>query len=175
MNAGITNAIDLTVETLEFIRTNWDEQAEEFGLEDWQDPILRNDAERLLYPEGVQLNYNDAPRKGIAVSVGEPSRTENPIGTEFDADIEVEVDVSCETIISGASEVDDSTDWRTFVAAIRRTVLMERTYPLTDPDCRFDYRWLEVTNENPLPGTEETIDAFGTQFTVVWHGFERLP
>lgn len=175
MNAGITNAVDLTVETLEFIRVNWPTQAAEFGIDTWNDPILRNDAERKLFPDGQQLKYNDAPRRGNAVSVGEPSRTEQPVGTEYNADIEVEVDVTCETVVSGATEVSDSTDWRKFVAAIRRTLLMERTYPLTDPNCRFDYRWLEITNENPLPATEETRDSFGTTFTVIWHGYEVLP
>lgn len=175
MNAGITNAVDLTVETLEFIRVNWPTQATEFGIDTWNDPILRNDAERKLFPDGQKLKYNDAPRRGNAVSVGEPSRTEDPVGTEYNADIIVEVDVKCETVVGGATEVKNSTDWRKFVAAIRRTLQMERTYPLTDPNCRFDYRWLELDNENPLPATEETRDSFGTTWTCRYHGYEVLP
>lgn len=170
-----TGGLDLTIDTLEFIRTNWPAQATEFGIDDWNDPILRNDAERLLYPQGQQLDYNDAPRRGNAVTVGEPSKTQEPIGTEYDADVIVEVDVSCETVVRGASEVQTSTDWRRFVSAIQRAILTERSYPITDPNCRFDYRWLEIDNENPLPGTEETRDTFGTEWTTRWYGFERLP
>ena len=174
-NEGVTGGLDLTVETLEFIKNNYPEQAEEFDIDDWDEPILRNGAEQRLYPDRQQLDFNDAPRRGNAVTVSEPSENSNPIGTEFNADVIVEVDVSCETVIRGASDVQTSTDWRKLVEAIKRAILTERTYPITDPNCRFDYRWLEVDNENSLPGTEETRDSFGTEFTVIWHGFVRLP
>jgi len=173
-NDGVTGGLDLTVETLEFIKTNYAEQAEEFEIDDWDEPILRNGAEQRLYPDRQRLDFNDAPRRGNSVTVSHPSLTQSPIGTEFDADVLVEVDVSCETLINAASEVTTSTDWRRFVETIKRSILAERSYPITDPNCRFDYRWLEVNNENALPGTEEARDSFGTEFTVLWHGFHRL-
>lgn len=182
MSAGETGGLDLTVETLQFvldnfdtIAANFDEATDDQGNVVWDVPFLRNDAERRLYPDRTVLDYNDAIRQGDVVTVGEPSENDEPEGPGFDSDKEVEIDVTCETLTNGKSPIETSTDWRAFVQIIRRSILLERKFPITDPNCKYDYRWLEVDTENPLPEAEEARSHFGTEFTVRWHGFERLP
>jgi len=184
MSAGETGGIDLTVETLQFILDEFETVAAEFdratdgsGNVVWEDPILRNRKTKSLYPSGDTAGYtNQLSRNAYVVTVEETGATNSPIGTEFDFDVEAEVDVTIESVNNGFNEeISDSTDWETLKAIIKRCVLKNRKRPITDPSCRFDWRWITVTNETTLPESEENRDHYGYELTFEWNGFERNP
>jgi len=183
MSAGETGGIDLTVETLQFILDNWSTVAAGFdratdsqGAVVWEDPVLRNRKTKTLYPSGDTAGYtNQLSRNAYVVTVEETGQTNNPIGTEFDFDVEAEVDVKIESVNNGFNEeISDSTDWETLKSIIKRCILTNRKHPITDPSCRYDWRWLTVTNESTTPESEDNRDHYGYELTDSWMGYEKL-
>jgi hypothetical protein len=177
MSAGVTDGQDLTVETLEFIDSNWSTVAGNFSeASGWDKPVLRNHDNKTLYPSGETNGYTAQLRNNDVVTVQNGGRTDTPTGTEFDFDITWEVDVTCEALpTNGFSVIGDTTDWRVFVHIVRRSILTDRQSPITDPDCNFDWRWITIANESELPEAEENRDYYGTSVTCRWHGYESLP
>lgn len=177
MSAGATGGIDLTVETLEFIDTNWSTVAATFSeASGWDQPVLRNHDNKTLYPGGETNGYTAQLRNNDVVTVKNGGQNDDPTGVEFDFDVEWEIDVTCEAVPSnGFSEIGDTNDWRVFVDIIRRAILTDRQHPITDPDCKFDWRWITIANESPHPGTQDNRDHYGTEFTARWMGYEKLP
>lgn len=184
ITTGDTGGLDLTVETLLFIHDNFESVASNFGRATdnsgnvvWEDPVLRNHVTKSIFPNGETSGYTSKlSRNAYVVTVEEQGRTQDPVGTEFDFDVEAEVDVRLESVNNGFNdEITDSTDWETFQDIIKRTILTNRKFPRTDPNCRFDWRWLSITNESRLPQAENNRDHYGVSLTVTYYGFERLP
>lgn len=172
---GETGGRDLTVETLEFVNKNWHTVAEALG-ETWEKPVLRNADDKSTYPDDETTRYATALRTNDVVTVENGGRIDSPTGTEFDFDVEWELDVRVEALRStGFSHITDSTDFRRFVLIVRRAILTERSRPITDPDCIFDWRWLTISNENPLPEAQGNREHHGVSLTLVWHGYESAP
>lgn len=175
MSAGETDGYDLTVETLEFLDSNWNTAASNVG-ETWDTPVLRNHVSKTLYPSGETSAYTAQLRQNDVVTVGKASRTDTPTGTEFDFDVEKELDVTVEAMPgNGFSVIEDSADWERFVAIVREAILLDRVRPITDPNCRYDWRWITITNESPTPESVGNRNLQGVEMTVVWSGFESLP
>lgn len=195
--AGQTGGLDLTVETLEFIYDNWEgvaltfdessdggfqydtrqyDTAQYSSANAWARPVLRNSVSKTIYPDGETAGYTAQLRNNDVVTVGEPSISEDPTGTRFDFDVEAELDVTVQAMPgNGFSNVEDSTDWATLKAIVKRAFLTERRNPITDPDCKYDWRWLTVANGSPLPETTDNRNLQGYEFTARWHGYESLP
>ena len=187
MSAGETEGLDLTVETLQFIVDNWAESARDFDqaiVDDttdpadvWEMPVLRNGVEKTIYhpDEGDVAGYSYALRNNDVVTVEEAGRVNEAAGTEYDFDVEAEVDVTCEAMLNGQTVVGGSTDWKAFVEVVKGAILRNRGYPVTVPGGRYNWQWLTTDNESTLPDTEDNRDHFGTELTVTWHGYESLP
>lgn len=174
MSAGETGGYDLTVETLAFIHDNWDTAASNIG-ETWDRPVLRNHVTKATYPDGETANYTARLRTNDVITVDDDTRTNDPVGTEFDFDVQAEVDVRVEAMPgNGFSVIEDSTDWARFVDISREAILLNRVHPITDPNCRYDWRWIELTNSSPLPETEGNRNHFGREYTCLWVGYESL-
>lgn len=175
MSAGETDGYDLTVETLEFIDSNWATAVGNVG-QSYDKPVLRNDVEKTLYNTDETAGYSAQLRNNDVVTVGKATRTDEPLGTNFDFDTQREVDVTVEAMPgNGFSVIESSEDWARFVIAVREAILIDRVRPITGQDCRFDWRWLTIANEAVLPATENNRNLLGVELTVVWHGFESLP
>lgn len=182
MSAGETGGEDLMVETLEFIDTHWDtvagtfDEADVGGGDVWQKPILRNGDLKTLYPSGQTSGYTQQLRNNDVVTVLDGGRVDDVTGTEFDFDVAWDVDVRCEALPNnGFSVIGDSTDWQVFIHIVRRSILTERHKPITDPNCKFDWRWITTVDQSTLPETEDSRDHLGKEIGFRWHGYERLP
>lgn len=198
MSAGATDGKDLTVETLRFLNENWDEISMTFARArsssgfrydttrydtrlygsggPWMKPVLRNHDNKTIYPSGETSGYSAQLRQNDVITVQNGGRVDSVTGTEFDFDVEWDIDVRCEALpANGFSVIGDTTDWRVFVHVARRSILADRHNPVTDPNCKFDWRWLTIVDEGQLPEAEDNRDVYGVGFTVRWHGFERLP
>jgi len=174
-NPGVSNAIDLTAETLQFVLDNWEAQSAAVGEPDWQIPLLHHGDEKREYPEG-ERGKKISLRNDDIVTANYGGATSTVEGTEFNLRREAEVDVTIETY-TGASNtvVSDAEDFRKLEFAIRRAILAERKYPVTNPDCLVEYHWLTITNETDEPLEEDNRDYFQTEFTVQYNGLEQLP
>jgi len=174
MSAGETGGYNLTVETLAFLNDNWDTAASNVG-ETWDVPVLRNHVEKALYPGGELTDYTARLRNNDVITVGKASRTDTPTGTEFDFDVTKELDVRVEAMPgNGFSVIEDSTDWERFVTISREAILIDRQKPSTDPNCRWDWRWITITNEAPLPETVGNRNHYGVEYSVQYNGYESL-
>jgi len=185
MSSGETGGLDLTVETLEYIDSNWKTVARTFdrAITDsttdpdtvWTKPVLRNHNDKTIYPDGGASNYSASLRANDVVTVEDAGRADSPTGTEYDSDVQREVDVTCEALNAGFTVVDGSTDWQVFIHIVRRSILTARVRPITDPACKFDWRWIEIYDQSPLPETQGNRDHYGSELSTRWHGYEDLP
>lgn len=175
MSAGATDGYDLTVETLTFLNDNWSAAASSIG-ETWDVPVLRNHVDKTIFTSNDETaTYTAQLRNNDVITVGKASRTDSPVGTEFDFDVTKELDVKVEAMPgNGFSVIGDSTDWERFVLISREAILIDRHNPITDPGSRYDWRWITITNENPLPETVGNRNRLGVEYTTVWHGYENL-
>lgn len=197
MSTGQTGGINLTVETLQYIYDNWEAVALTFDASSdggfqydsvqydssqytasgaWQRPVLHDGVEKSTYPDDETAGYSLSPRQNDVVEVGEASFTNDVTGTGFDFDVEAELDVTLKAMPgNGFSVIETSTDWEVFKDIVKRSILTERNRPITDPGCKYDWRWLTVSNGSPTPEAQGNRNLLSASFTVRWSGFESLP
>ena len=189
--SGVTGGTDLATETLELIAANWDTNNYD------PQPILHHRDEGKRYPKDGRSTYvgtatvgsssvgqteYDMPlardgdlRQNNIVTVSYEGRTTDPVGTEFDFDVEAEVDIAVEGLTADPAPIPDAEAWRELVDEVRRAVLETRHFPIVDPSCRYSYRWLSFTEETDEPFEEENRNRYNTRLSLSWYGYEDLP
>ena len=169
---SVSEGEDLAAEVLEFLNTNW--ETDNFEPE----PLLHHDDEKLVYPGGDSRAKDIDLRNHDVIGAAFVERRFTPIGTEYDHEVEADVELTVEAVLRGGSSgggVDRAHDFRQLVDEAKRAILEERTYPLTNLDSRYTYHSLEITNGVDEPIEVDNRDYYNYQFTVRFKGYEELP
>jgi hypothetical protein len=173
---GETDAFDLAAETLQFVVDNWADQATAVNRGEWDRPILHHGNEKREYPNDADRAKDISLRDGDLVTATYAGATSTVEGSAFNLRREAEVDVEVEAYLGSTNGVvESSNDFQRLVWAVRRSILSERTYPVTNPDCLVEYHWLTITNETAEPIEDDNRDYFNHEFTVQYHGLEVPP
>jgi hypothetical protein len=170
-----TEGIDLAVEILRFLNQGW--ETDNFSPE----PLYHNDDDGYIYPGDNETKARDIDLQNHdVVGVSYPGWTKTPVGTEFDYDVEAEVDVRCEaTTFPAGGGVDGSTDFRRMVLEAQRAIDANRVFPLTNLDSRYAWRDLRIeTEDNNITinnrDAGDNRDYFASEFTVTLRGWEQF-
>lgn len=134
--------------------------------------LFRRD-DRVDYDTSERIKQFDLLDGTVASVDSSPTRTNEPVGTEYDFRVRVGVGVRLEGVHEDAGgTVADDSDWRSFVDEAKRAILVERTYPAGTNMC--ELRIEEENSETPTTDRED-FNNFRYEFTVWFEGYEDLP
>lgn len=142
--------------------------------------VNRDDSDQL--DDSIRSHTEDLQADNY-VGVSYADRTPTPIGTEYDSQTDVTVNVRIEGLHVSEhgyvnpsnslppSSAGDPVPWTPLVKEIRAAIEADRTFPSTG-EADIDYTSLVVRNENPL--AYEYGDYYRHDFDVVFEGYEEL-
>lgn len=161
---------------LDKVKTNW--SAGTYG----DIPIERIDRDNSEKLDGNVRSHTEDLQANNFVGAAFADRIPEPIGTEYDLDVDVVVSVRIEGLHHTEfgyvnpdnslppTTAGDPVPWTDFVKEIRSTINTERTFPNTTSS--INYTDLVITNENPL--SYEYGDYYRHEFDVAFAGYEDL-
>jgi len=153
--------------TLDSLNNNWD--TNNFSPQ----PTLINGDDMTLN-SGGRARSIDVVNENVITVDSSPEGNDEPIGTEYDFDIQHGVNVQVEGYhADGGGQLADKSDFNDMYGEARRAILVDRTFPTSSNEMRH----LILTNENDLSRDESVSDAnyFRYTFDVLYYGYETLP
>jgi hypothetical protein len=147
-------------------------------------PVLVDDADRTTYAidtdtgsrSAMQRRYDPDPGDTNIVSVSpSPDRQEQPIGTEFDLEVDDAVNIVIEGVHVGETgEIGDPDEFRQLKNEVRRALLAARVWPKRNPDGKTHYHTAVPQNAG-RPPEDEQANYFAYTFDLGFRGYEELP
>jgi len=181
--------------TLEQVASVVDSVAADYTLANDNDVIVRriDRTNNRFYDGSGTLDMSTpihqragALERGVYIGAAYTDRSDEPIGTEYDHELETVVGVRIEGAhvsewgaidpqkgtANAASRDYPTTSWDTLVSTIRRAILTEREFP--DPGrANVGYKDLKIANE--ADSSSDYTDYYRYDFDVRFLGFETLP
>jgi len=160
--------VDLVAWTLDTLDSNWstanyDPQPELINKEDTEQQSTGERSQVWDLAEGNAVIVSDAPE-----------RQTTPIGSEYDLRVEDAVSVTVEAMVDNEwGHVADSTEFNTLVAEVKRTLHIERVWPIRNTNGTEHYHTLALDNE--ANQSHLYTDLYRLSFDVTFQGHEELP
>lgn len=163
---------------LDAIKNNW-------GSGAYSDiPLERIDRDNSELLDGGVRSRTEELEKNNYVLASHVDRSQSPIGTEYDHDLEVVVGVRIEGLHESEygfvdpdaslppTTAGDPVPWTPLVDEIRLSILRDRKFP-SDSRSRIDYTDLQIANDTAA--ASDYGDYYRHDFDVVFNGYEELP
>jgi hypothetical protein len=161
----MTNLVAWTIDT---ISTNWSTSNYD------PQPELINKDDSEPQSTGQRKTAWDLSKNNAVTVSDSPDRQTEPIGTEFNHRVTDGVAIKIEAMPSDKyGHVTDSKEFQPLVREVKRCLLVERVWPLRDPDAREYYHTLDIKNE--VNESHLYKDLYRVSFDVQFQGHEDLP
>lgn len=157
---------DFVQKTLDYIDSNW--KTANYSPK----PTLIDGDEMRLY-SGGRARDTDVVNTNIVTADSGPTGTNTAIGTGYKHKVRYGVGISIEGYHQdGGGQIADKDDFDSLKDEVRRTILVERSFPSNLSDITH----LTIEQENDL-SPESPVDAnyFRYEFDVWFEGYEDLP